>query len=434
MMNTINRWISCGVVASALSANAAGVWDLDSCISYALSHNITVKTRAADKMSSEIDLHSAKSAFLPTVSAGANQSWNFGRGLTSENTYASSNTSNTQWQASLQLPLFNGLTNMRQLRLAKINLKTMIEQYEATKDDITLNVISAYLQALYTKELHDVALNQVELSKHELVRRQTLLDAGKIPEVDMLEAKSQLAQDEMSATTAHNDYTLALVDLAQLLELEDIDGFSIAPVDENKWSIIPADEVYGNALTFNHGIKAAEYNVASAQQSIAVAQSGYIPKLSFNAGLGSTYYTVSGRENPSFSQQMKNNFSTYLGFSLSIPIFDAFSTRNNVKKARVQHLANQLQLDDTRKQLYKAIQQAYYQAVGAQEKEKSSIVAEEAATKAFEAMTEKYALGKATSTEYEQAKTKALQATSERIQAKYEHILRCRILNFYNKH
>lgn len=411
----------------------AGVWDLDSCINYALAHNITLKSRHADKESSKIDVASAKSGFLPTISANASQSWNFGRGLTSENVYANRNTSNTQWGASLNLPIFDGLSSARQLKLAKTNLQAMVEQYEATKDDITLNVISAYLQVLYCDEIRQVAAHQVQLSESELTKRKALLDAGKIPEVDMLEAKSQLAQDQLSETQAKNDYILALVDLAQLLELSDIDNFEVAPLDDDSYILQNAEEVYRNALVNNHGIKAAELNVKAAGENISLAQSGYIPKLSFNAGIGSSYYTVNGFDHDSFSKQMKDNFNTYLGFSLNIPIFDAFSTRNSVKKARVQHISSQLQLEDTKKQLYKSIQQAYYQAKGASEKVNTSIIAEEAATKAFDAMSEKYSLGRATPTEYEQAKTTALKATAERVQAKYEYILRCRILEFYGK-
>ena len=218
-----------------------------------------------------------------------------------------------------------------------------------------------------------------------------------------------------------------------MLELDNINGFCVAPIKDEHYLLMSADNVYQNALSYNHSIKAAELNVKAAEDNISVAQTGYIPKLSFNAGLGSSYYTVTGFNNDSFSKQMKDNFNTYLGFSLNIPIFDAFSTKNNVKKARVQHITAQLQLDDAKKSVYKAIQQAYYQAEGAKEKVAASIIAEDAASKSFEAMSEKYNLGRASTTDYEQAKTKALKATAERIQAKYEYILRCRILEFYSK-
>ena len=419
------------VAMSSVTATADS-WSLDRCIDYAVEHNITIKLRDIERVSSQQSITDAKSRYLPSVNANAGQSWNIGRGLTAQNTYADRNTSNFQWGASLNLPVFSGLATTRQVALAKANLATVIQQYEAAKEDVTLNVISAYLQVLYSQELHEVALGQVELSRFELTRRQTLLDAGKIPEIDMLEAKSQLAQDELNAAQTANDIRLAIVDLVQLLELDDIDNFDVEPLKDNDMILISPDEAYTAALQYNHSIRAARYNIEASDKNISLAKTGYIPTLSFNAGIGSSYYKVTGYENEGFAHQMKNNYSTYFGFSLNIPVFDAFSTRNSVKRAKVQKINAQLQYDQAEQELYKAIQQAYYRADGAAKKLKASLVAEEAAGKAFEAMQEKYNLGKATPSEYEQAKTKALSTTAERIQAQYEKVLRTRILTFYS--
>lgn len=416
----------------SLCANAE-TWSLEQCIDYAIENNITVKLRRADVNSSELDVTDAKSRYLPTVSANVSQSWNLGRGLTAENTYADRNTSNLQWGASLNLPLFSGMATTRRVKLANANLSAVMEQYEAAKDDITLNVIGAYLQVLYCKELNNVAMYQVDLSKHELENRNALLEAGKIPEIDMLEAKSQLAQDELNQSQTANDVALALVDLSQLLELGDIENFDIEPLNDNELMIMSPDEVYNAALQHNHSLIAARKNITAADRNIELAHSGYLPTLSFNAGIGSSYYRISDTDNPSFGRQMKNNYSTYFGFSLNIPIFDALSTRNSVRRAKVQKVTAMLNYDDARQRVFKAIQQAYYQADGAKNKLKASLTADETANEAFKAMQEKYNLGRATPTEYEQSKARALKATADRIQARYELILRTRILAFYAK-
>ena len=423
--------ISALLLAGTMTA-AGETWNLDQCINYAIDHNITVKSRKNDVASSRQSVTDAKSRYLPTLSANAGQSWNIGRGLTAENTYADRNTSNFQWGASFNLPVFSGLSTTRQVAYAKANLATVTEQYEAAKEDISLNVITAYLQVLYCKELHEVAAGQVELSEYELTRRQALLEAGKIPEIDMLEAKSQLAQDELNMTQTSNDIRLALVDLAQLLELDDINGFDITPLDaESTLVAMTPDDIYNAALQYNHTILAARNGILASEKNVSLAKTGYIPTLNFNAGLGSSYYKISGIPNDNFGRQMKNNYSTYFGLSLNIPIFDALNTRNSVNRAKVQGVAARLQYDDACQRLFKSIQQAYYQADGAKHKLESSKVAEDAAAKAFEAMREKYNLGRATPSEYEQSKTKALRATAERIQAGYELILRTRLLEFY---
>ncbi|MCI9607395.1 MAG: TolC family protein [Muribaculaceae bacterium] len=418
--------------AMTFCALNAQTWTLDSCITYAVKHNLTVKSRELSTVSGELDITEAKDRFLPTVSAGATQSFSFGRGLTAENTYANRNTSNFSASAGLNLPLFQGLRNVRNLEYAKANMRTLVQQLESAKDDITLNVIAQYLQTLYYDEMRKVALEQQRLSETELKRREELLAAGKIAELDVIQAKSQLAQDEYSTVTAQNNYDLAIVDLCQLLELESTEGFAIAPVDtEQPMPLLDAERVYEAALQTNHSILASRYGVESASKAVSLAKSGWLPTLSFNAGIGSNYYTTSGYKSEGFGRQMRHNFSKSLGFSLNIPIFDAFSTRNAVRKARVQELNAKLQLSDTRNRIYKAIQQAYTQAVAADKRKASSAVACSATEAALEAMRLKYDYGKANATEFEQAKTAYIKAVSDAVQAKYESVLRKRILAFY---
>jgi outer membrane protein len=430
MKNTIAIII---VLLFGISANASE-WTLDSCITYAIEHNITVRSKAIDKLNGEYTVTEAKDGFLPQVAASASQSFSFGRGLTSNNTYANRNTGNFQWGAQLSLPLFQGLSAIRQVDYAKASLRAIVEEYEAAKDDVTLNVMAQYLQVLYYTELHEVAIRQIELSQTELARQEGLLEAGKIPEIDMLNAKSQLAQDELSVVTAENNYKLALVDLAQLLQLQDVESFTISPLSDEPEQLLSATQVYENVMANNHSIIAQREQINAANKYINVAKSGMIPQLSFNAGLGSSYYTVSGYDNQSFGGQMKDNFNTYVGFSLNIPIFDAFSTRNSVRRAKVQYHSAKLQYESAQNNLFKAVQQAYYEAIAAHKKFEASTIAEQSSEQTFLATQEKFNCGRATPTEYETAKTNFLKATSERIEAKYEYLLRTRILNFYNRH
>ena len=423
--------ISLTAILTCATAGAE-TWSLDSCISYAVSHNLTVKSRELSAVSGELDITEAKDRFLPSLSAGASQSFSFGRGLTSENTYANRNTSNFGWNIGLNLPLFQGLRNVRNLDYAKANMLTLVEELESAKDDITLNVIAQYLQALYYKEMVKVATEQVKLSKIELSRREELLEAGKIPELDLLQAKSQLAQDELTEVTAKNNYALALVDLTQLLELGSSEEFDIEAIEtDTPLPLYNADDVYASALTTNHSIKASQLGVESAGKAIKLAKSGWLPTLSFSAGIGSNYYTVSGLTSDKFGNQMRHNLSKSLGFSLNIPIFDGFSTRNSVRKAKVQEINARLQLTDTKNRVYKSIQTAYTQAVAAEKRKASSTVACDATEAALEAMRLKYNYGKANATEFEQAKTAYIKAVSDAVQAKYESVLRKRILTFY---
>lgn len=422
-------------VLSAGSAMAQKQWNLKQCIEYAIEHNLTIKQQEAAKDESAVDLNTAKWSRLPDLNGSASHSFNFGRSLQMDNTYQQLNTQNTGLNLSTSIPLFTGMQIPNQIALSKLNLKAAVEDLNKAKEDISIQVTSAYLQVLFNEELAKVAHEQVALSEEMLKQKTAFFKVGKASEAELYEAKSRAAQDQLSAVQADNEYRLALLDLSQLLELPTPEGFGIVSpsIDEDKdFSILtsPAD-IYSEALLIKPSIKAAQYRVEEAQKSIRIAQSGYYPQLSLGAGIATSYYNVSGRENGNFGSQLRDNFSQYIGLSLNIPIFNRFSTRNQVRKARIQQTTLNWQLEDAKKALYKEIQQAYYNAVNAESKFESSRTADEAAKASFNLMKEKYANGKATSTEFNEARTNWLKAVSDRIQAKYDYLFRTKILDFY---
>lgn len=422
-------------VLSAGSAMAQKQWNLKQCIEYAIEHNLTIKQQEAAKDESAVDLNTAKWSRLPDLNGSASHSFNFGRSLQMDNTYQQLNTQNTGLNLSTSIPLFTGMQIPNQIALSKLNLKAAVEDLNKAKEDISIQVTSAYLQVLFNEELAKVAHEQVALSEEMLKQKTAFFKVGKASEAELYEAKSRAAQDQLSAVQADNEYRLALLDLSQLLELPTPEGFGIVSpsIDEDKdFSILtsPAD-IYSEALLIKPSIKAAQYRVEGVQKSIRIAQSGYYPQLSLGAGIATSYYNVSGRENGNFGSQLRDNFSQYIGLSLNIPIFNRFSTRNQVRKARIQQTTLNWQLEDAKKALYKEIQQAYYNAVNAESKFESSRTADEAAKASFNLMKEKYANGKATSTEFNEARTNWLKAVSDRIQAKYDYLFRTKILDFY---
>ncbi|MDE6437907.1 MAG: TolC family protein, partial [Muribaculaceae bacterium] len=297
----MKAYILAAILTTAAAAGAgAEVWDLDRCIGYAIEHNISVQQNALTAHEGELSVTEAKDRFLPQLSAYGSQSFNFGRGLTADNTYANRNTTSTSVGAQLSLPIFQGLSAIRRLDYSRTALKAMLEQTESVKDDVTLNVITQYLQALYASEMLAVARERLAISNSELFRRRQLLEAGKIPELDLYEATAQVSQDELSVVNAQNDSILALLDLAQLLNLPSAEGFEIAPLADERLPLLSPDEVFANAMHNNHAIRAQQFQAEAAEKNVALAKSGYIPTLSFNAGIGTNYYPTSGYQNEGF--------------------------------------------------------------------------------------------------------------------------------------
>ena len=417
----------------AFQLPAQETWDLQRCITYAIEHNLSIKQKEAARNQSEVELNTAQWSRLPNLNGNVGQSFNFGRALQADNTYGNRNTRNTNFSLGTSIPLFTGLQIPNSIALSKLNLKAATEDLAKAKEDISLQVASYFLQVLFNEELLKVAQNQVKLSQEQLDKKVAFFKNGKASEAEVLEAKSRLAQDELSVVQAENNHQLALLDLSQLLELPSPEGFQISVPDIDKVSadLTLPEEVYAQALMNKPAIKAAQYRLQGAEKSIKIAQSAYYPQLSFGAGIGTNYYHLSGIENASFGSQWEQNMNKYLQFSLSVPIFNRFQTRNRVKSARIQRTALSWQLEESKKALYKEIQQAYYNALASESKYKSSQLASESAEASFRLMSEKYANGKASATEYNEMRTAWMRALSDGIQAKYEFVYRSKILDFY---
>lgn len=436
-MNNLKRIITlCLPLAmGSFTTYAQQAWSLKQCIEYAIEHNLTVKQQESVREQNEIDVHTAKWSRLPNLNGNASHTFNFGRSLQSDNTYRSLNTQNTGLNLTTNIPLFTGMQIPNSIALSKLNLKAATEDLNKAKEDVSIQVTSAFLQVLFNMELSQTAQEQVALSREMLRQKEAYFNNGKASKAEWLEAQARVAQDELSAVQAQNNYQLALLDLSQLLELPSPEDLQITAPEVDESSLVKEltapEEIYSEAIRNKPSIKAARYRLEGAAHNIRIAQSAYYPQLSFGAGLSTNYFKVSGQENHSFSSQLRDNFSQYIGFSLSIPLFNRFATRNRVRNARIEQQILNWQLEDSQKALYKEIQQAYYNAVGAGSQYQSSQIANQAALASFELMKEKYSNGKANATEYNEARTAWMKTVSDRIQAKYDYLFRTKILEFY---
>jgi outer membrane protein len=300
-----------------------------------------------------------------------------------------------------------------------------------------MKVAEAYVQILYDMELSDVARLQIDIDSAQVARLEAFVKNGKAAEAELSQQKATLANSRLTATQADNNYRLAVLTLTQLLELPTPEGFSIVRPDISEimgltgLTGLTPDLIYAEALGVKPEILSQQLKLKGYEHSIKIAQAANYPTLSFNGGLGTNYYTTSGMKSDSWNSQLRNNFSQYIGLSLNIPIFNRFQTRNSIRTAKISQETQQLQLDNTKKTLYKEIQQVYLNAVNAQSKEHSSAEAVQSSKDAFELMQAKYENGKATITEFNESKNNYMRAESDLVQARYENLYQHALLEFY---
>jgi len=414
------------------SVQAQQNYTLMECIDIALENNRNIKQQELNRQQRENAYSQARADLLPSLNASAGQNFVFGRSIGLDNTYENTNSSQTSFGIGADITLFDGLRMKYNIDARKAEMYASEADLEKMQDDIIMSVSTAFLQALLNKELLQIAENQLETTQANLERRTELVNSGKMAQGELYEQEAQLAKEELNRVQAESNLKLALLDLAQIMELDRFDQFSItAPSDEilfNETTLLPSKAVYESALLNRPEIRSMRYRLESSEKELLMAKSQYYPSLSFGANMGTGYYKMNGRDNDPFNTQLRNNISNSLGFSLRIPIFNKFQVRNSVHNAELAIANTRLEMDKTRLDLRKKIEQAYYNAVGAKSRWGAAEKSITASREAYRFAEQKYENGRANAFELFLAKNNLTQAQGEEVQAKYEYAFRLKIL------
>jgi len=420
-----------GALLVTLLTSAQTPWTLQQCVDTALANNRNVKQQALTKQSKEIAYDQARKNLLPNLAGSANQNWYFGRSLTANNTYQSMNSAQTSFGLSTGLTLYDGMRMKHNIDAAKADMYASEADLQKIKQDITVNVAAGFLQILLNKELLQIAIDQLELTRTKIEQRKALVASGKMAEGEMYDLIAQESKEDLNRLRADNTLKLSLLDLAQFMELDHFENLDVVVPDnlsELDLHFLSADEVLQSALTHRPEIKGAEFRLKSSEYNVMIAKGGFYPTLSFGANYGTNYYNTSNIQNKSFGQQFKDNMSTSVGLNLQVPIFNKFATRNSVRNAQLGVKSSSIAVDNAKLELKKTIQQAYYNALGAKSRWEAANKSEIASREAYRFTNQKYEAGRATLYELYQSKSNLTQVLSEQAQSKYEYYFRVKLL------
>jgi len=425
---------------SLTAQEAPKQWTLQQCIRYAQNHNIEIKQNENNIEQKKITHNTDKYNWLPSLNANTGQNFDFGRSADRTGVIEDRNSASSSLGVQMSMNLFNGLKTVNNKAASELSLKAAVEHLNKAKEDLSISITNYYLQILYNKELENIQELQVELTLKQANRTKKKVNAGKLPISELYQIESQLATDKTSLLKAKNEVKLSLLNLKQNLELErsDKDFEIVTPVEGDviekyMGSIIMPDIIFDHAVTFKPQIKEQEFLIEQQKKLLNVARADYLPKLSLNLNYNNYYYhNYSEDINASFSEQIDQNQSKTIGFSLSIPIFNKFMIRNNIRSVKVNILDSHLIMNETKKQLYKEIQQAFLNASNSQQEYQSACKEVKANKIAFEFTDKKYTSGRISVYEFNETKTKYAQSLARQAQAKYNYIFRVKILDFYN--
>jgi outer membrane protein len=474
--------IALGVLLSGSVLAQSTAWSLQKCINHAFEHNIQIKQSALNNDRAEIGFLSAKGAFLPSLNASGSHGYNIGRSIDplTNDFFPTDAIQSNSFGLNSGITLYNGFKNHLNLKRAALGIDIAAINLEQTKNDLALTISAAYLNVLFQEEFVTLANLNLETTKRQVNRVVKLVEAGAAPHSDLLDVQAQEAADYASLISNENSRSLAKLNLVQLLQLssEQSATFEILRPSEDdlEVSTLPSSsaQAINHALNTFPEIRAAALSVDDAYLNLDIAKTNYLPRLfaSYNFGsgysgnrkqpvgdptydmveLGTTddgqtvYYagiteamdiviplapSYSEYQAIPFADQLSDNINQSIFFSLSIPIFNGFSSSNTVQQAEVGVLQSKYAQESTSQILTQSIESAWADAVAAQK----NLLAQEAALASAELAflnTElRFEAGAISALEYADSRTRLDNARTNSLRTRYDLVFKSKILDFY---
>lgn len=448
--------------------NAQKVWKLQECIEYALKNNLQVKQSEISSSIAEANKQQSLFSFFPSLNGSASYNYNTGRSVDAfTNTFTTRSNQSANFSISSGVTLFNGFQLQHQYSQSNSSLKASKHDLDKIKNDISLNVAAAYLQAVYAKEETKAAEDRLKLADVQLAKTRKLVENDLLAKGSLLDAEAQLASEDYTRISSFNAYQNAILSLTQLMNLESAEGFEIEVPNidlprQETLSLSP-EMIFKDALNRQPEIKSARWRTTAAKSGWKSSIGGRLPRLTLFGSISTLYSNQAQRikgaplflgyqptgslttggdavlspsyiyefEKTPFSDQYDNNLSKSFGFNLNIPLFNGRSTEMSIRRSKLNYESAKINQQIAEDQLYKNIQQAHQDAVAALNKYEASKKSSEAQTEAMMYMEKKYEAGLVTSLEYITARNNLTRAQSNMLQSKYDLIFKVKVLDFY---
>jgi outer membrane protein len=371
--------------------------------------------------------------FLPSFNFSGNHNWN--SGLTQNITTGileNQTTQNSSVNMSVGLDIFNGLSNIRRLHRANLDVLARKYQLEDMKEDISLLVANSYLQILFNKEQLNIQKSQLKVSKEEQVIANERYNSGVIPKGDLYEIEANFAKAEQNLINAENNYQISKMSLAQLLLFSDTESFEISDEDYD----IPTtnilernvDDIFKQALLYRNDIKLAKTNLDIALKDQQISNSAALPSI---AG----YYSYNSRVIIDAPTSLKNQFDLNagesVGLQINIPVLNGLTTRTNIKRSKINVMRSQNLLDQTKLDLENTINQSLNDAKGALKAYQAAKKTKLARETSYDYAKERFENGALNTINFLQAQQLFETSQSDLIRSKYDYIFKIKVLEFY---
>lgn len=366
IMNKYFKIVAILIFLSQTEVRAQEKWTLDDCVAYALDHNLLINDFEYTTDTGRENYRQSIRNLLPVVNANSNYNISSGRAEDpTTGTFVVQDFFSNNYSLQSNIDLFQGFQKINSIKVSKFLFNAAKEETLHQKYLLAFRVMQAFNNIRFFEGLVVIAAEQLTVSKtnYQLVEKQ--IELGLMAGADLYEAKSALLADELNLTQSENQLAAAKLVLIQEMNLEDTSSIEIVPdmvkvTKTEKTPIMVSDSVYAKAREFLPLIKAQELRAQAAKKQVGVARGSLYPSISAFAGIGTGYFETFrdslGSTLP-FREQFKDNTSRYYGLSLNVPISNGWSARSRVKKAKIEKLRQENNLEVQEQVLFQTIQQ-----------------------------------------------------------------------------
>ena len=468
-------------ISLSTSAQTPAQWDLKTCVEYAIQHNISVQQADIQSRLAKLQSDLAKSNQLPTINGSSGMGLRLGRSIDpTTNGFTNTQFLYNNFGLNGGVQIFNAGKLKNNADAANLSWQASEADKQNTSNDISLSVATYYLQVLSAIEQSEIAKIQINQTKEQLSATKKRVDVGLLPELNLLELETQLANDSSTYISANANVEQSKMSLKALLNLDASLPFDIIaqPVDKIKlqsFADLQPDYVYTVAAQNLPSVKAADFRVKAAEKNKLVSKASFYPTLSFGYNLSSNFsnvfnyvsgYNLTGVSTPNastpfvtvnsakyfiqspiftptttqrnwgniwngWSNQVNNNFGQSFGLQMSIPIFNGNQSKIAYQQAILNYRNASLQQENTNLKLKQDIYTAYNNAVIAFNKLVANQKALASAEKTYQFATKRYDLGLLGTIELLNNQNNYLKAKVNFKAAQYEYVFRIKLLEFY---
>lgn len=441
---------------------------LPQAIDMGLKNNLQVNAADIQSQRQGIVSDLSKASMWPNLNASASYGINQGRSIDPfTNGFINQKVNYSNYGASSNVLLFNGGSLQNKIQSDKLGHRATEMELQQAKDNITINIILAYLQILSAQDVLKQVREQSVVTQNQVKRLEILNQQGAIAPAEYFDLKGQQANDEIAVSDNEANVASAKLNLCQLLNIPFDKNMQVDTLAADQLHLDygdTPDNIYQSALQNFAQVKAVHLRTQSAEKALAAAKGSLFPTLSLGGNVNTNYSSaamqsklintsevasdsyveVNGSKLPvmiqkdnfqsskiHFGDQLNNNIFSSVYLNLSVPIFNGFQSKKRINLAKLDLRQSQIQESGAQTELQQSIERAYVNLMNSKDKYLLLQKQLNAFEESFRGAEIRFNAGAINSVDFLIAKNNIDRARTNLIMSRYDYLLRARILDYY---